>query len=656
MKNEPNAPCGVANYYPHIDGIRALAVIPVVVNHIYAALCPGGFAGVDVFFVISGYLISGGLLRDLQNDRFSIAEFYFRRIRRILPAYFAVMLGVFCVGMLVYYAAPMRDLLDVMLAGTFFSSNLYFWIWSGDYFGPAVRNNPLMHLWSLSVEEQFYFFIPLLYASVWKIGRRWLMPIFAGIAACSLAGAIWTISRGDVKSAFYLFHWRAWELLAGGLLAMFVPQRWARAAQMQSAFGRRLSTLGTWVGFALILATYGLVTEKTPFPGVAALAPVLGTVVLILGGWRGTIGSVLSQKHVVGVGKISYSLYLVHWPVIVFWRWLTYDTLFLPDYFGMALVGVLLAWFSWRWVEQPARLSAVWSRRKAFLLAGCGMTVLVVLSSVCLLNQCWPEKLHVAANAASGEVRQSRFEIVACCGRRMQRMASLVDKWMGTRYKDHMQGNRLVREMERGSDGFQSYGNDANGVHTLIVGDCHAGMLKKGAMTWALQHKQTISVLSVSATDMFDPEESIRVVGLLNQMPSVSRVVLVERWGRHNNNAEIGGMLDHSLRRFIDRIQALGKIVYIVSDSAVDRAMFEHDRRSGEGCSVKSIRPKMTMLAPRFFLSEWEDYLNGQPVETYEKMQGNINRVLTHVCETTEAVLIPLQACLAPRENLWVLC
>ena len=633
-----NSVSNKTKYYPHIDGIRALAVIPVVINHIYAGLCPGGFAGVDVFFVISGYLITGGILRDLYNGSFSIAEFYSRRIRRIFPAYFAAMLGVFCMGMLVYYAAPMRDLLDTMLPGIFFSSNLYFHFWLGDYFSPSMRNNPLMHLWSLSVEEQFYLFIPFLYALVWKLGHRRFIPIFSGIMFCSFVGAVWMINGGAGKSAFYLVHWRAWELLAGGLLAMFVQKRRELAIQIQPENTQWLRSLSAWVGLVLVMATYWLITEKTTFPGLAALAPVLGTVILIREGGQGLVGRILSQKHIVWVGKISFSLYLVHWPVIVFWRWLTYDTLFVPDYFCMAVVSILLAQVSWRWVEQPVRQSTSWSKTKAFTLAITGMSLLTLISIVCLANRCWPQKIHVEANAASVETKNSRIAIVIA-GKLVKPMMGIVDQGLGTKFSDCMQRHfehlQLTEGFSLRTDGFLNFGGGFPGDRILIIGDSHAGALIKGAQKWSAEYQQGVSVWSQGNMDVFDSSNNKQVLELLAEAPFFTRIIVVQYWSRHNLNCDKDGTVDINVRQFISQLQALNKKIYLVSDVAGDRY----------ARNTPTLQPRMTMFPPRAQLPEWNHYFYGQPMDKYEATQGNINRLLAQICEESGVTLIPLQTC-----------
>ena len=212
-------------YYPHIDGIRALAVLPVVFFHIFPWLCPGGFSGVDVFFVISGYLITGNILRDLQNDRFTLTDFYHRRIRRIFPANFSLIAGVFVIGCVIYYCVPLKHLGDTVVASTLFSSNLFFWNNVGDYFAPKTHQNPLLNLWSLSVEEQFYLFVPLLCAFVFKFRRNLVAPVLATVGIISFCAAVYAVDRGKQSSAFYLLHYRAWELATGCVLAAIIGSR-----------------------------------------------------------------------------------------------------------------------------------------------------------------------------------------------------------------------------------------------------------------------------------------------------------------------------------------------------------------------------------------------------------------------------------------------
>lgn len=638
-----------SEYLPHIDGIRALAVIPVVLNHICVAFCPGGFAGVDVFFVISGYLITGGLLRDLRDSRYSVMEFYSRRIRRIFPAYFAVIFGVLLLGVMICYGEPLLDLTDAALSGTLFSANLFFWSGSNGYFATPVRGNPVMHLWSLSVEEQFYFFIPLLYALVWKVRRNWMVPVFVCLAVCSFAGAVWRVGHGETKDAFYLFHFRAWELLAGGILSMIPRLSPSRFRPV------RETNLPIWVsvlGLALVMGTYWSLTEKSSFPGIAALGVVLGTALLISVGNAGPVGRLLTNRHMVMIGKISYSLYLIHWPVIVFWRWLTYGELFLPDLVGMAIVSLLLSWLSWRWVEQPVRKSANWSRGKAFTLVFCGTAFLAVFCATLISGRAWPEILHVSANQADGRSKaaMSKFAFLPM-GRTVQRLARVADRiqilgqgWSASVGKYQ---SRVHQRMQvfAGRDGFCVLGaENARDGRILVIGDSHAGALKSGMAEWAEETGEHAFVWSESATDMFNlkSEKVSGLFGLLKQYPSISQVVLVEAWVNSRYQNTTGGIRDEvseQLTDFVERLKALGIKVCIVSDVA-------HGPSLGGLTSDPTmcrVAARMEMFSPRYIDPQWTEFLDGQSVEAYNKGHGKINEVLESVCRKTQSLLVPLQ-------------
>lgn len=342
-------------YYPHIDGIRAFAVLPVVLYHLLASLCPGGFGGVDVFFVISGYLITGGVLRDLAKDQFSIGNFYHRRIRRILPAYFMLITSVFIFGCVVYYISPLLNTCDAALFGSLFTANIYFYVYGGDYFAFGLKDNALLHLWSLSVEEQFYLFIPLLCSIVWKFRRSLVALTLSVLAVLSLVAAIHAMATGQHDRAFYFMHLRAWELLMGALFAMLPTITLIDTLPTKLAF-IRLSRLSA-AGLLLVLIPYAIYTSTTPFPGIAALPFVIGTALLIRYGQYGWVSKVLCWGPFVNIGKISYSLYLWHWPIMVFWKYITYNQLNAWDYIGMFVLSLLLSWLSWKYIELPVRLA-----------------------------------------------------------------------------------------------------------------------------------------------------------------------------------------------------------------------------------------------------------------------------------------------------------
>ena len=358
-----------SRYFPHIDGLRTLAVLPVVIYHLLSYFCPGGYAGVDVFFVISGYLITGGIIRDLQKGDFTIASFYNRRIKRILPAYSFLLLAVLVFTSAFTTQEYVKNVGYTAFYSTFFSSNLFFFQNSG-YFSPNAKGNPLLNLWSLSVEEQFYIIIPLLLIFIWKIKKeRWLIYILSSLVLFSLAGSIYGMAKGHQVFVFYMLPTRAWELLAGAVVAMAPEVKMQRAAPA-------LGLLGT----ACLFYPYIFYTSQTAFPGFAALPSVLGSCLVIRYGSVGWVGRVLTLPAFVGIGKISYSLYLWHWPIIVCWTYATFGRKQPADYLGMTVLSFALAYVSWRWVEMPVRRNQHWQPKHSFQFAATALVCLACYS------------------------------------------------------------------------------------------------------------------------------------------------------------------------------------------------------------------------------------------------------------------------------------
>jgi len=349
--------CAVLNYRPDIDGLRALAVVPVVLFHADVALFSGGFVGVDVFFVISGYLITAMLLQDIAAKRFSILDFYVRRARRILPALLAVVAATLLAG---FFLLPPNELEQVAKAArriAVFASNHLFWQTQNDYWQQsALANQPLLHTWSLAVEEQFYLIMPWLLLLCFKLKQRLgVLSVLSLLGAASLAmGQYWL--TGQAAAAFYLLPSRAFELLVGATLAVVLQQ-----GNRQSVF------VNQWIGsigFAFIGASIFFYHEKMPFPGVAALLPCLGAAAVIYAGaanhsdqisW---VNRLLKNRGLVFVGLMSYSLYLWHWPVLVLVRsigWYAWDMPRVST--EILIVGIfLVSWASWRWIELPFRV------------------------------------------------------------------------------------------------------------------------------------------------------------------------------------------------------------------------------------------------------------------------------------------------------------
>lgn len=329
-------------YRPEIDGLRTIAVLPVILFHAGFGFASGGYVGVDVFFVISGYLITTILLNDLAHGQFSLLRFYERRARRILPALFVVMAVSFALGWVWMVQSQFLDLAEAMAATTLFISNILYWTQAG-YFAAAAEENPLLHTWSLAVEEQYYLLFPPLLAVLMWMGRRAALAGTLLAALASLAAALFV--EEDQSAKFFLTQYRIWELLAGSLCAFALAQR----------SGPWRNELLAGLGLLLVLGSIVLVDGGTPFPHFA-LAPVLGTVLIVLYAAPGTwVARLLSIRVMVGIGLISFSAYLWHQPLFAFAR---IRSIFAPDPWlmaGLAVLSLMLAWATWALIEQPFR-------------------------------------------------------------------------------------------------------------------------------------------------------------------------------------------------------------------------------------------------------------------------------------------------------------
>ncbi len=373
----PRAPRSA--YRSDIDGLRAVAVLLVVFNHLLQLHFRGGYVGVDVFFVISGYLIGATILAEMRAGRFSLANFYERRIRRIFPALFVMLLVTSVLAYVCLLPSEMVAFSKSMLAALFSVSNMLFWFQSG-YFDSASESKPLLHTWSLGVEEQFYIVFPLFLLAVHRWFPRAMKAALWSVVVVSLALAAWFAHRPGDTTAFFLAPLRAWELLLGAIASQgYLPK-------MKTSLQRNLGSLS---GLLLILLPAMAYTSATPFPGVAALPPVAGAVLLIAAGETGTslVGSLLSWRPVVFIGLISYSLYLWHWPLKVFWSTsLAFHTSSHSVKIGQITVftaSLILATLSWRFVETPFRKGKLRpARRQLFVLSAWGTALIVLIAAI----------------------------------------------------------------------------------------------------------------------------------------------------------------------------------------------------------------------------------------------------------------------------------
>jgi peptidoglycan/LPS O-acetylase OafA/YrhL len=330
------------DYRSDVDGLRAVAVLPVLLYHFGIWPFSGGFVGVDVFFVISGYVITLGLSRQIAEGKFSIVGFYDRRIRRILPALIVVVVTSLVLGYFLLLPSDFESLGQQALwsAGGF--GNFYF-LFNTGYFDRASDLLPLLHMWSLGVEEQFYFFWPMLLFCLSRLGGKAVTRGLLVIIAVSFALSVYYVQE-NAPVAFYMLYTRAWELALGAIL-VYAP----------TIRGRRTNETLALIGIGLIAYAIFMLDEKDSFPGLNALWPCAGAALMI---WtRGTfVARVLSLRPAVFIGLISYSLYLWHWPVVVFFRiWANGVRPNFTEAIYLCLVSVALAWLSYRFVERPFR-------------------------------------------------------------------------------------------------------------------------------------------------------------------------------------------------------------------------------------------------------------------------------------------------------------
>lgn len=336
---------GISNYRPEIDGLRSVAILPVLLSHAGFLWAQGGFIGVDIFFVISGFLITRIIATEIAEGSFSIVRFYERRARRILPALFLVTVACVLPAWWLMLPDAFEEFGNSLVAVPLFVSNILFWMESG-YFATESGLKPLIHTWSLAVEEQYYIVFPLLALLVLPRGRRAFIAVLAVIACLSLAVAEWTSARAP-DASFFLPHTRVWELFAGSIAAMLILRQ-----KPLPLIARQALSLAGGAAIVWALATF---TAETIHPGLVTALPVVGTALVLLFAERDTlVGKLLALPPLVWVGLISYSLYLWHQPVFAFTR-MALGEAGPRDLVVPALLCFPLAWASWRFVETPFR-------------------------------------------------------------------------------------------------------------------------------------------------------------------------------------------------------------------------------------------------------------------------------------------------------------
>ncbi len=369
------------DYRADIDGLRAVAVLAVLFYHADIRLFSGGYVGVDVFFVISGFLITNIIVREAEAGNFSILQFYERRIRRIYPALYTVILASLILGFALYDSKNFMEMSKSVIATTLFLSNILFWSEAG-YFDTESTLKPMLHTWSLAVEEQFYIFFPLLVVLVIRYFKPRLKQVLASVAIISFGFSVYYTTR-DASSAFYLPHFRTWELMIGSLLAVGL---------MPDGLSPKWMNTLSLAGMAGIMSSIFIYNDNTLFPGVSALLPTAGAALVIYGGADKTswAGNILKLPPFVFIGKISYSLYLWHWPVILFGKYLLIRQATWLDMTILLCAAFILSVLSWKFIENPFREKDFMKKPKIFFFAGAVMAAAIILGGMAYIYKGFP--------------------------------------------------------------------------------------------------------------------------------------------------------------------------------------------------------------------------------------------------------------------------
>ncbi|PTS88175.1 MULTISPECIES: acyltransferase family protein [unclassified Caulobacter] len=508
------------HYRPDIDGLRAIAVLSVVLFHIGVPHMEGGYVGVDIFFVISGFLITKIIAGEVSRGDFSIIRFYERRIRRIFPALFAMLIVTGLIAAAVLMPMDFKEFSASAVATTLFSSNIFFWLKS-DYFDQAAELKPLLHTWSLAVEEQYYTVFPLFMALVMPRWRHWRWALLA-VTVASLVLSI-VLVRKDPSMTFYLPFTRFWELLIGSLIAVGLPP------PIQNRTARQLMSL---TGLGMIL--YGVVTytAQTRFPGESALLPCLGAGLILYADITGPtlVGRMLSLKPMIWVGLISYSLYLWHWPVLVFARYVLMRPLETVDKLAIFAVVMLLAYLSWRFVERPFRRARNIDTRSMFLGAATMMALVLAVGGAGYLLKGLPGRFPAPVRhyaLASEDINPQR----AACDRRSA--------------SDIAAGRVCTLGAAVGGGPTFAVLGDSFG-DALIPGIDGAGR-QAGRKGLILTYSGCYALVGV---DQGNPECQRQLeasLALIRRTPSIRTVVLVGRWTTAVNGSRFGAMSENAM-------------------------------------------------------------------------------------------------------------
>ena len=580
-----------SQYRADIDGLRAIAVLAVVFTHTHLPGFPGGYVGVDVFFVISGFLITSILLKEISEERFSIVRFYERRIRRIFPALFPVI--AFCVvaGLWLLPAQALEDMAKSIIATTLFGSNILFWREAG-YFDVASVHKPLLHTWSLAVEEQFYILFPVFLIIIHRYLRnKYLLSVLL-IWMISFFVNIWGVRTYSVPT-FYLAPPRSWELLSGSILALgFLPE-------LKSKISRHILSL---IGLGLVLYGIFRYNENTLFPGYAAVLPVAGASIIIytgIGG-RGVVNNILSIKPLVFIGLISYSLYLWHWPIIVFFKFMMFDGQRLLESVAIIMTSITISVLSWRYIESPFRKkNPVFAERKKIFSYSLAVVLVSLTGGVIIIMLKGIPSRYPDAEATHMSYKNDL-------------------QWI--HFSDNV---KILDDIKNGSIPPVIGELHSNNKPCFVLwGDSHAGSLVTGVSQKAAQYglsgyniSHDYSVRPLLGMDVLNDNYALNeadynraVIEFIKSHPEINTVILAGYWSNEKNLKDVTGeyatktryelLLRAGLFRTVAALNKLGRHVLLVSDIPTLKAdpneLLYISKRIGRSPDFSSISPSVS--------------------------------------------------------------
>ncbi|MDD2885832.1 MAG: acyltransferase family protein [Dechloromonas sp.] len=520
-------------YRPEIDGLRAIAVIGVVIFHAFPSWLPGGFAGVDVFFVISGFLITGIVNRECHAQGFTISRFYSRRIKRIFPALLLVLITTWLAGYALMTPSEFRELGKSLIRSAYFSNN-FLLISQAGYFDTHADLKPLLHLWSLAVEEQFYIAWPwliLLASRISQYGKPLLLTLGAISLACNLA-----LTPTQPVESFFLPHTRAWELIAGAILATHAHTLHRSLLQIVNP------ALLAPCGILLISLSYLFFSGDAPYPGWRAMVPVVGAMLVILGENKGTFSQrILSARLPVTIGLISYPLYLWHWPLFSFAR-ILFDHPTIAMIWILLILSIIAAWITYRYIETPLRHGAWKPLKSPFFPIG-GLLLLVTIGALgdwTRANKGWPGRL----TGNSWQDLQWTKELIAdeAC-------------------KKHMQEQIYI--------GYCRISNDGPITHALF-GDSHANHFFDG-LSPAIEQRGG-NLLQLGGPFVRTTDTNWNNLDFLLKHSEIKMVFIAYHQGRIK---EVDNPFEEIMERIVSTLTRAGKTVVFI----VDNPEFDTDPR-----------------------------------------------------------------------------